>query len=100
RPHRDLLAPLAPHEEDEERDREDERDAREDEQRDDGRLELEHDDDPRDRRDDQEPAQRRVHPREELWHQVPVMYARTASAPPTRVAPANHASRARRSAGA
>src|SRR2546423_894624 len=75
------------------------RDARQDEQRGERGLELENDDRGDDREDDQEPAQRRVHPREERPH-VPVMYARTASAPATRVAPANQPSRARRSAGA
>src|SRR5207302_1503087 len=99
RPGGDLRTALAPHEEDEERDREQERDAGEDQQRAQGGLELEDDERADDGQDDQEPAQRRVHPREERPH-VPVMYARTPSAPATRVAPANQPSRARRSAGA
>src|SRR5262249_50814621 len=98
-PLRDLFATLAPDEEDEERDREQKGDAREDPKRGERGLELQHDDDRNDREDDQEPAQCRVHPGEERSH-VPVMYARTASAPATRVAPANQASRERRSAGA
>ena len=62
-------------------------------QRDERRLQLEDDDDRAIASDDQEPAQRRVHAGEEAALIVPVMYARTASAPATRVAPANQASR-------
>src|SRR5581483_1783680 len=99
RPLRDLLPPFAPDEVDEERDREQERDPRQDPQRGQRRLELQDDDDRDDRENDEEPAHGRVHPGEERAH-VPVMYARTASAPATRVAAANQPSRARRSAGA
>ena len=92
------LTPLAPDEEDEVGDREHERDARDGVQRRERLLELEHDDQPGDRRKDQQTPQGRVHAREEPAH-VAVKYARTASAPATKVAPVNHASRPRRSAG-
>jgi hypothetical protein len=72
RPARDLLAPLPPHDVDEERNREEEGDARDDQQREQRRLQLQRDDDRDDGEDDQEPARRRVHVAEEGSH-VPVM---------------------------
>src|SRR5581483_12066760 len=95
----DPLPPLAPGEVDEVGDREQEGDAGEDEQHRQRLLELEHDDHARDRRQDQQSSQGRVDARGEPAH-VPVMYARTASAPATKVAPVNQARRPRRSAGA
>ena len=62
-------------------------------------VELENDHDERDQRDHEEAAQRRVHARPEAADHA-VVYARTASAAPTRVAPENQASRRRGSFGA
>src|SRR6266567_3794112 len=95
----DVRVLLAPDEEDEVRDGEQEGDARDDQQHSQRLLELEDDDQPRDRREDRQTPEGRVDPREEPAH-VPVMYARTASAPATKVAPVNHASRPCRSVGA
>src|SRR5512133_638491 len=98
RPHRDALSLLAPGEEDEVCDRENEGDAREDVERGHRLLELEDDDQPGDRREDQQTPHERINAREEAH--VAVKYARTASAPATKVAPVNQASRPRRSTGA
>ena len=61
-------------------------------------LELEHDDHAGDRGEDQDAAHERVDAEGEPAH-VAVMYARTASAPATNVAPVNQARRPRRSGG-
>src|SRR5262249_26334500 len=99
RPHRDPLSPFTPDEEDEVGDRQQEGDSGDDQQRRQGLLELKDDDQARDRREDQEAPECRVDAGEEPAH-VAVKYARTASAPATKVAPVNHARRPRRSAGA
>src|SRR4029078_7574646 len=75
RPHRDALSLLAPGEQDEVRDRENEGDPREYVERGHGLLELEDDDEPGDRREDQQTSQERVDARE-VAH-VAVKYART-----------------------
>jgi hypothetical protein len=61
RPHGDLLAPLAPEQVEEERDREEERDAREQEEADQRHLQLQDGDDDRDHEDDREASERRIH---------------------------------------
>src|SRR5262245_63988990 len=99
RPGRDLAAALAPEQIDEKRDGQEERDPCQRHERQQRRLLVQqdhHDDDPD---DDQEAAQRRVHVGEEASHPE-VKYALVASAPPTSVAPVNHASRRRGSSGA
>ena len=101
-PRLDVAAPLAPEQEEEEGDREEERDPQ---QAADGRdhlLEREDDDHGRDEPDDQEAPHHRVHVREEALDPVhqPVMNARTASAAASAEVPANHASRFAPTAGA
>ena len=56
RPRLEVAAPLAPDEEEEERDREEERDPQQPADRREHRLERQHDDDERDQGDDREPA--------------------------------------------
>src|SRR5262249_32285939 len=89
------LAPaeVAPEEVRDEGDREEEREAQEDARGRERRLEVQHHHEQRDRRDDQ-------HPPDEGRDPHAVMYARTASAAATSVAPANQARRVLGSAGA
>ncbi len=100
RPGLDVGAPLAPEQEEEERDREEERDPQQSTDRREHFVEREHDDDRGNQRDDQKAAQGRVHVGEETLHDPPVMNARTASAAASAEVPANHASRFGPSAGA
>ena len=101
RPRFEVSPPLAPDEEEEERDREEERDPHDSP---DGRqhgLKREHDDDQRREGDDAEPADERRDPLPVLPEAShPVMNARTASAPATSVVPANQRSRRGPSSGA
>ena len=99
RPRLEVAAPLAPEQEEEERDREEEGDAHEPA---DGRehgLEREDHDDERDERHDPEPPHERRNPFPELSHD-PVMKARTESAAARSVVPPNQRSRRRTSGGA
>ena len=83
---------LAPHEEEEEGDREEERNLQEAADGREHRLEREDHDDERDQPDDQESTYCRVLG-EEAPHDGPVMNARTASAAASREVPANQSSR-------
>ena len=62
RPHLEVAAPLAPEEEEEERDREEKRDREQTTDGCDHGLKLEHDDDDRDQRDDPDAAGERRDP--------------------------------------
>ena len=97
RPRLEIAAPLAPDQEEEERDREDERDPEQPADRRQHRLEREHDDDERDQGHDREPAHRPV--LVEAPHD-PVMVPRTPRAAATSAEQANQSRRRRGSAGA
>ena len=88
----EITPPLPPHEEEEERDREEERDLEKAADRREHGLERERDHDDRRNRDEGEPAHERRNAVPEPSH-VPVMNARTASAPARNVVPANQSRR-------
>ena len=88
RPRLEISSPLTPQEEEEERDREEERDLQQPANGRDHGLERQHDDDEGDRGHDPECSGERRNAIQQSPHE-PVMNARTASAPATKVVTAN-----------